>query len=987
MAATADRPRSNSFIGREQELTQLHAAYKAACSGDGSLVMLAGEPGIGKTALCDQLAGHVRAEGGRVLFGHCYEGVTLPYLAFVEALRDLLLSGDLDDQVIGLGIGTAYLLRIVPELGERLPVESLPEADPQEQRWRLFQAVTDLLRHVSSLQPLLLILEDLHNADHGTLDLLLHVSRNLKGSRMQLIGTYRDVEVDRTHPLSASLAELRRSGTFNRIPLRGLTVDELHRMYEAVRGQPVSRAQAEAVHRATEGNPLFVQEVLRYLVEAGIVVFQEGRYVPQQGVGAGIPDGLRDVVGRRLSRLSEKTNRVLASAAVIGRDFRLDVLKAVAGLPEDEVLQALEEAAERSIVEQHSSVGSLVFRFSHAFFRQVLYEEIFAPRRIRWHQQVARALESVYARRLEEHSAELAEQYSHSTDVDDLRKAVHYGEMAARRAMSVFDYGEAVKNYEQTIAAQEVLDPEERGRRCDLLLGLAEALGPAGEPDKVESIAEEALELAESLSDHGRASQACRTALYGLLRRGSTFQGGADFALSPLWRIWAAKADAHAQPDTQARVEADIAMGRIHRAAWEDEQARALYRRAMTLARQLDDPQLLARAAIFLMPVDDVLERLRLAEEFSSASPQGVTAFTLVGLLSNCLIELFTHGRRDRVEELFAQVAERGERAREPQASVLRFSLRSTLAVVDGELESALELAEQARANSLAFGFGVDNDPRVGIAAQRALWYLGEQPRNTPAHSGDEIMRRIGAGACDEATRRFLRYGLFAGTTGRRAATLLTSGTDGPTSRPLVEAAVSLLEATVLTRSRKLLPEAVSLAHRFADLTPFSNLTSVGRHLGAASALLGRADDARAFYNRALEASGRLHFRPEIALTRFQLAELLFEHYRHERDAALDHLDSAVAEFEAMGMRPALERALVLAGQVRSPVLVSPGHLSQRELEVLRLIAAGRSNPQIAEELVISLNTVQRHVSNILAKTGAANRTEAALYARDKGLV
>jgi predicted ATPase len=285
------------------------------------------------------------------------------------------------------------------------------------------------------------VVEDLHWADRGTLDLLAHLARNLEASRLLVVGTYRDVEVDRTHPLAATLAELRRTSSFQRFALRGLTPGEDHRMYEAVRGQEVPRAQAEVVYRRTEGNPLFVQEVLRYLVEEGIVYREGGRYQVRdasQAPESVMPEGLRDVVSRRLSRLSEHANRALSVASVIGQEFRLDVLERVAGLPEDELYAGLEEATDRAILEQVNAPVALSFHFLHAFFRQTLYEEVFAPSRIRLHQQIGRALEDVYTGRLEQHAAELADHFSKSTEAADLTKAVQYGELAAQQAMGVF---------------------------------------------------------------------------------------------------------------------------------------------------------------------------------------------------------------------------------------------------------------------------------------------------------------------------------------------------------------------------------------------------------------------------------------------------------------------------------------------------------------------------------------------------------------------
>lgn len=291
--------------------------------------------------------------------------------------------------------------------------EPIPTGDPGDDRYRLLHAVATFLRNASAAKPLLLVLEDLHDADHGTLDMLTYLSRNLGGSRVLVVGTYRDVEVDRAHPLSGTMAELRRVSSFERVSLRGLTAEEVQRLMSGTAGHEVSWGVAEAVHRQTEGNPLFAQEVVRYLVEGGLLAAEAGRPGPAAPVVMSIPEGLRDVIGKRLSGLSPECNRVLVVAAVIGREFWLDLLQKVAGVAEDELFAALEDARAAAVVEERSSVGSRVtYRFAHAFFRQTLYEETIAPRRIRLHQQVARALTEVYVGRLDEHAVELAEHFS-----------------------------------------------------------------------------------------------------------------------------------------------------------------------------------------------------------------------------------------------------------------------------------------------------------------------------------------------------------------------------------------------------------------------------------------------------------------------------------------------------------------------------------------------------------------------------------------------
>ncbi|UCD08025.1 MAG: protein kinase, partial [Dehalococcoidales bacterium] len=475
------------FVGREQELKQLKTAFDSAMSGQGSLSMVVGEPGIGKTSLCEQLKTYVTLKGGKTLIGYCYEegSLSLPYLAFVEAMRSYVLDREVEDLKKELGSGATDVAKIVSEVREKLHVKPRESQNPEEDRYRLMQAVSSFLANAASVKPMMVLLEDLHDADKGTLEMLSYVSRNLGNTRLLIVGTYRDVEVDRTHPLSAALAELRRVSTFGRVLLRGLSAEEVGRMLTGITGEEIPFGLAQAVHNQTEGNPLFVQEVVRYLTEEKLLVRAGGKLVTSDAttIQMSIPEGLRDVIGKRLSNLSEECNRLLSVAAVIGREFRLDVLQKVADIPEDDLLTAIEEAKNVAIIEERSAVGAgVTYRFAHAFFRTILYEENIAPRRIRLHQQVAKALEEVYVNRLQEHAAELAEHFSYSTEVDDLAKAVSYGEMAAKRATDVYEFGEAVRLLQQALKVQEVLDPEDKGKRCDLLIKTGRALISAGRP-------------------------------------------------------------------------------------------------------------------------------------------------------------------------------------------------------------------------------------------------------------------------------------------------------------------------------------------------------------------------------------------------------------------------------------------------------------------------------------------------------------------------
>jgi hypothetical protein len=240
-----------SLVGRQAELQQLKAAFEVAASGQGALMLLVGEPGIGKTALCEQLCRFVSASGGRPLVGHCYEEGSFrrPYQPFVEAFGAYASGSDSDILTADLGSGATDLARIVPALIEQLDLAPRPPGDAEEDRWRLLDAAMHLLRSAAAHYPLLLVLEDLHDADRGTLDLLLHVTRNVGGARLLVVGTYRDVQVDRAHPLSAALTELHRASNVSRVHLRGLTTDEVQRLLAETSQQTIPRPFAELVHR------------------------------------------------------------------------------------------------------------------------------------------------------------------------------------------------------------------------------------------------------------------------------------------------------------------------------------------------------------------------------------------------------------------------------------------------------------------------------------------------------------------------------------------------------------------------------------------------------------------------------------------------------------------------------------------------------------------------------------------------------------------
>ena len=760
---------------------------------------------------------------------------------------------------------------------------------------------------------MMVVLEDLHDADKGTLDMLTHVSRNLAGARLLIVGTYRDVELDRSHPLSAALAELRRVSTYGRVLLRGLNADEVRRMLESISRESVPWGLAEAVHRQTEGNPLFVQEVVRYLAEEGLITRKEGRWRPTKDtpLEMSIPEGLRDVIGKRLSLLSPECNKVLAVASVIGREFALETLKAITGINEDVFVNALKEAVRLSVLEERSQRGLVRYRFTHAFFRQTLYEEMIAPQRLKLHQQVARSLETLYAKRLEGHATELAEHFSHSTDPADLKKAVEYGEMAAKRATDVYAYGEAVRLLAQALEVQEVLDFEDKAKRCDLLLALGDALLLAGgHRHVIDTEAPQALSLAEAIADNIRASQACMLAMNGLVVYGTNLMTSREAAQ------WAARADRYAEPETVGRAWADAMLGFVkHSGENSSPEGVVLLSRALDLARRLGDPDTYwLMAALWLLSVgapqhDE--ERLRLAEQMAEQSRHGVNLYILTWVLACMVNTLLEFGRRRRAEDTIAELRALAERSGQPNLLITSMWNGAILAIWDGRLEEAVAI----RRRTLARG------EELGILEYAAVWaswvlparvYLGNAGRGLEAvlQGSRTISRNV-------ATDNLILYCLAHLGRYAEVAEMLERlvvarpGIGSAKDETMVWFDITALEAAVLAGHR---PAAELLLRRLADSSSITSglvlTTCTARHLGGAAAFLGRHEEARKYYQEAIKVATEMSFRPELALTRLQLAELLLEHYPTEKKEALEHLDFAIKEFQDMKMQPSLERAL-----------------------------------------------------------------------------
>ena len=503
-------PSVGGFHGRRRELEALHHAWQTAQTGSLSGVFIAGEAGIGKTAIAGEVARHAHGQGASVLYGRCDEDLGIPYQPWVEMLSHLMGQ---TSKLHGLGERrNAELVHLVPGLGARLSRTSSPGAiDAESERYVLFSAVTAALAEAAAQTPLVLVLDDLQWADKPSLLLLRHLMSQPEALSMMIVGTYRHNEVSVEHPLVDVLAAMRRETNMRRLVLSGLPAEDLVGMVEAASGQPLGGAELSLVHdvyRETDGNPFFAWEILLHLSETGAVTLSdEGRWVLSRPLtGWALPESVREVIGRRAARLGSEVKRVLTMAAVIGRDFSLDVLSAALGEDCESVLDHLERAESAGLIE---SVGQETFAFEHALIADTFYADLTATRRARLHRKVAEALEvlDLVAGRV----GELAHHWIAAGSPGDTERALTYASMAAEQATASIAPQEANRWYSEALNLLATQSEPDEGVRGQLLIGLGEAQLQSGEPGSLRTLLD-AAHLAEARGD---TPQLVRAALAG----------------------------------------------------------------------------------------------------------------------------------------------------------------------------------------------------------------------------------------------------------------------------------------------------------------------------------------------------------------------------------------------------------------------------------------------------------------------------------------
>jgi DNA-binding SARP family transcriptional activator len=684
----ADAP----LVGRRAELDELAQLWRrvAETSAPGRdtnrrLVLLTGDPGIGKSRLVAEIARAAHEAGAFVLAGRSPEEALVPYQPFLEALSHYVQGVPYPVLRSTTREYGAELSRLIPELGRRIPeLARAGAAELETERYRLFEAVVGLLTEISRTAPVLLVLDDLQWADRPTLLLLRHLARAINPSRLMILGAYRATETQDAG-FADALAALRRDGLVAQIAIGGLSESETTELIRVLTGTVPARTFARALYAETEGNPFFTGEIVRHLSEAGVRADRAGALELQR---AGLPEGVKDVIARRLARLDAQAIEWLRAAAVIGRDFDSSLLERVVSLSEEEFLNALEEALSADlVVEVPNSPGR--YSFSHALIRETLYEGMSALRRARTHRRVGEVLEEGGEDR---YLTALALHFTRAASPQDAEKAIEYAGRAGEQATSMLAHEEAVEHYVRALEVQGHFAPDALERRCELLLLLGEARVRAGERPLAWETFREAASLAVRLRDSASLSRAA----IGASRRYIQPPGVVDEELIALLEQALAMTDG-------ARDVVRVALltrlcGALYYSTRRTEM-QALAEEATELADELGDPEARALAAAARRRAfwDPAHLEQRLADStelLTLARDAGDMELVLQGH-AWLVVDLLERGNADAVDAQIEAFIQGAERLRQPLYVWNATVWRAMRALLAGALDEADRLASE----------------------------------------------------------------------------------------------------------------------------------------------------------------------------------------------------------------------------------------------------------------------------------------------------
>ena len=896
----------SAFVGRAPELAELVDGLERALARRPSLFLIAGEPGIGKSLLADEATALAEARGWRVLWGRCWEAGGAPaYWPWAQALRAYIRDTDSEKVRRELGSGAQDVAQMLPELHELFPgLSPAPSLDPDGARFRLFDSVAAFVRAGSESQPLMVIIDDLHAADTPSLLLLRFLARELRDARIVLVAAYRDTESGPHDPLSVTVAELRREPIARLVRLGGLDLPEVARCIELIADTTPGDELAAAIHGETEGNPLFVTELIRLLAQERRL--EEAAQAPWT---ASIPQGMREVIAHRLRHLSPDCRHLLTEAAVLGREFRLDALETASERSGDELLDLLDEAlAARVIGDLPTGRGGL--RFSHALIRDSLYGELGRKERVRLHRRAAQALELVYGHEREPHLSELAHHYLEAAPGGEADKAIAYARQAADRAAALLAYEEAARLYQMALDALGLEASTDESARCELLLGLGDAQARGGDTASWKETFAQAADVARKLD---APEQLARAAL-GYGGRFVWFRAGSDRRLIPLLED-ALEALPRENP-LRARLLARLAGALRDQPA--AERRASLCRDAVELARKLDDPATLAYALegtySALSWPRDLDAWLAMATELIRLGDETGDVEHAFNGHQHAWGAYMVRGDMRAADAELSSMTELARRLRQPAQFWSLAMSRASRAMFDGRFEEAERVNEGAvelRSRGHGALGGVD-DTTLYYVTYLQTWALRRE-RGELAEVRESIERYVAEyptffifrcvlvsvysqlGCGKQAQQELDRLGaedfegLEVGTEWHFGASLLA------------EACASLGD----TRHAPRLYEALAPYGDYNVMAhPEFSLGSAARYLGILASTMSRWREATAHFEQALTMNSSMGTRPWLAHTQHDYAAMLLvrdEPGRRERARAL--IREAVNSYRELGMR------------------------------------------------------------------------------------
>lgn len=937
-------------------MDRLRECYRRAATGSGGVVTLVGEPGIGKTWLAHELGQYALEQGSTVLWGRTPETPGAPpYWPWVQVVNQFLAENP--GAALELSPEARLQLgRIVPALGNAADVGPTPQATPESLRFRLFDAYLTMLRAMVPKEvgaPLVVVLDDLHSADLPSLLLLQYVSHELSGNDILVLGTYRDTDVTRQSALTEVLAELRRGVGFERIVLRGLSGDEVRTFVHDRLGAEPSPLDLIQICETTDGNAFFVEEVVRLMAEDGALGVE--------GAGVrGIPEGVKDALGRRLNRLSAETNDVLRIAALLGRDFGFRDIETVSGLAESRLLECLEQATAGGFLVELAEAGN--YRFVHALMRETLVAELSTTRRAILQGQLAEALEEHWGSESEAQAGRLAHHFGEATTLSPrfATKARRYALLAARQAEGQYAWSEAWGWYEAAVDGEDHQEADVLAALaycCALAVGASDPRAPAALVRAVDAFRVE-----------GRW-----TAFAWAVARTPNFAG--------FWQ--------------GMRELVEEAIEHVPEAS--DELMLLLKVKLFWEAYWLCQSEEVER-------VED--ELLKIVER--SDLPECVALRSLVRFF-----KLDRAGRREEAVDLAFEAGAEYERLGRLDDAGFLLNNCVGLTLQLGGVSRAAEYLQRASAFNTKYDYttGRGFERLYGNPIALLRWAAGGLPHGggpglVTSERGsrlDEVRSDIFEGRTALAPSLIPKHRLI-GHARRARRTFRTDGSaamgDLLSWAELWRAGVARLDMqNRVTGFTYVTPCLVALGEDFLCREVYDEVRHWKNWCGPWSGIgvdvcrgelalrLGLVDEAEEAFRDGVAWAEQEDCPIEVGLSLEGLGKVADR--RRDRALTLQYFDLAAAIFEKRGAQLCLDelnkrRAPVARGDVAPSVL--PGGLSVREAEVLRLLAEGKTNGEIANSLVLSYHTVSRHVSNIFDKIHVSNRAEAMRWAIRHGL-